>query len=100
MLAPFIPHLAEELWELMGNKPSIHTQKWPSYNKDSFKDELVTIAVQIDGKTRGTIQINQQTKELEIKEILLKEGAFNKYITSEKPKKFIYIKNKIVSLVN
>lgn len=100
MLAPFIPHLAEELWELMGNKPSIHTQKWPSYNKDSFKDELVTIAVQIDGKTRGTIQINQQTKESEIKEILLKEGAFNKYITSEKPKKFIYIKNKIVSLVN
>lgn len=100
MLSPFIPHLAEELWEQMGNKPSIHKQEWPSFNQDNLKDDLVTIAVQIDGKTRGTIQINQETNESEIMEILLKEESFNKYITSKKPKKFIYVRNKIVSLVN
>lgn len=100
MLSPFIPHLAEELWEQMGNKPSIHKQEWPSFNKDNLKDDLITIAVQIDGKTRGTIQINPETKESEILEILLKEESFNKYITSKKPKKFIYVRNKIVSLVN
>lgn len=100
MLSPFIPHLAEELWEQMGNKPSIHKQEWPLFNQDNLKDDLVTIAVQIDGKTRGTIQINQETKETEILEILLKEESFNKYITSKKPKKFIYVRNKIVSLVN
>ncbi|HRO65675.1 MAG TPA: class I tRNA ligase family protein, partial [Candidatus Dojkabacteria bacterium] len=100
MLSPFIPHLAEELWEQMGNKPSIHKQEWPSFNKDNLKDDLITIAVQIDGKTRGTIQINPEIKESEIMENLLKDESFNKYITSKQPRKFIYVRNKIVSLVN
>ena len=100
MLAPFIPHLAEELWEQLGNKPSIHTQKWPSYDQDNLKDELVTIAVQIDGKTRGTIQVNSNIGEDDIKNILQNEKSINKYITSEKPRKFLYIKKKIVSIVN
>jgi leucyl-tRNA synthetase len=100
MLAPFIPHLAEELWEQLGNKPSIHAQKWPSYNQDNLKNELMTIAVQIDGKTRGTIQVNSEISEEEIKEILQNEKSINKYITSEKPRRFLYIKNKIISIVN
>lgn len=100
MLAPFIPHLAEELWQQMGNEPSIHNQKWPTYDEKKLKADSINIAVQIDGKTRGTLEVKSDISEDEIKKILYGDAKFVKYLTSEKPKKMIYIKGKIVSVVN
>ena len=57
MLSPFAPHLAEELWHLLGNESSVHTQQWPAVEAKYLTDEEVTIAVQIDGKTRGEFVI-------------------------------------------
>ncbi len=57
MLSPFAPHLAEELWHLLGNESSVHTQPWPVFETKYLTDEEVTIAVQIDGKTRGEFTI-------------------------------------------
>ena len=57
LLAPFAPHVAEELWHELGHKSSIHTEMWPEYDAALLKDETVTIAIQINGKTRGEAQV-------------------------------------------
>lgn len=57
VLAPFAPHMAEELWSELGNKESVHVQAWPSYDEIHLLDEAVTVAIQIDGKTRGEVSV-------------------------------------------
>jgi leucyl-tRNA synthetase len=57
LLAPFAPHVADELWQMIGHKRSIHTESWPQYAEAFLKDEQVTVAVQINGKTRGEVTI-------------------------------------------
>ncbi len=57
LLAPFAPHLAEELWHELGNEVSIHTQKWPIFDSAHLKDEMITIAIQINGKLRGSVSV-------------------------------------------
>ena len=57
MLSPFAPHLAEELWHVLGNESSVHIQSWPAIEAKYLTDDEVTIAVQIDGKTRGEFTI-------------------------------------------
>jgi len=57
LLAPFAPHIAEELWEIAGNKKSVHVSKWPEYESSKLRDETVTIAVQVNGKTCGETKV-------------------------------------------
>jgi len=59
LLAPFAPHIAEELWEKLGNEYSIHKQSWPKYNEKHLVDEEVTIVVQVNGKVRATLETNK-----------------------------------------
>lgn len=100
LMAPFIPHLTEELWTVLGYKDSIHLQSWPIYDKVKSKKSISQIPVQIDGKVRGTILV----KDSDIKEDILinirKDSKLIKYIKTKKPRQFIYIENKIVSIVN
>lgn len=57
LIAPFAPHIAEELWSGMGNATSVHTQEWPVYDEAKTKSDAITVAIQINGKTRGDVQI-------------------------------------------
>ena len=57
LLAPFAPHLAEELWESLGEKTSVHLSNWPEHNVKLIVDDVVTVAVQVNGKIRGTIEV-------------------------------------------
>ena len=57
LLAPFAPHMAEELWNDAGNKKSVHIQKWPQYDEKYLVDDEVTYGIQIDGKTRGEVRV-------------------------------------------
>ena len=57
LLAPFAPHIAEELWYAAGNSTSIHQEAWPAFDPALLKDENVTIVIQINGKTRGEVQV-------------------------------------------
>ena len=65
LLAPFAPHLTEELWAALGETESIHTLAYPTYDPDLATDETVTIGVQIDGKVRGEITIATDATEAE-----------------------------------
>jgi leucyl-tRNA synthetase len=60
MLAPFAPHIAEELWRQTGHSESVHTDTWPNYDPEALVADEITLVIQIMGKTRGTIQVPSQ----------------------------------------
>ncbi len=58
VLSPFAPHLAEEIWQHLGHTKTLSLENWPTYNPELAKDELITVAVQINGKTRATFDVD------------------------------------------
>ena len=98
LLAPFAPHITEELWQLLGHKQSIHLEPWPKYDLSRIKDTEIKIVVQVNGKVRGEIIVPAETGEDEIKSKALTEGSVSKYISST-PKKVIYVKGRLINIV-
>ena len=99
LVSPFAPHLAEELWEQLGNEYSIFTKAtWPTYDEKCLVADKVTIAVQINGKVRGTICIDKDAEENNAFEAAKADEKINAWITNE-PKKVIYVKGKILNIV-
>jgi len=99
LLAPFAPHLCEEINEVMGNKESIFKSQWPKYDKKLIIDDQVIIAIQINGKLRDTIEVKRDIKENDLKKLISESAQVKKYIADKEFKKFIYIPNKLVNLV-
>lgn len=101
LLAPFAPHISEELWEMLGNKQSIHLEKWPDSNEKYLRQETVNIAVQINGKVRDIVKITSDilNKENDILNLVLARPKIRKYLDGKLPKKIIYKPGKILSLV-
>lgn len=96
LLSPFAPHVAEELWEALGNKESVFAQRWPEYDEDAMKEDEVEIAVQINGKTKATLLIavdeNKDSVLARAKEVL--GDKLNGNIVKE-----IYVPGRIVNIV-
>lgn len=81
MIAPFAPHLAEEFWNLLGNQNSIFTiGKWPQYEEKYLVSAEITLAVQINGKMRGTLQISADANQDEVLELIKKDEKLNSYL--------------------
>ena len=99
LLAPFAPHLAEELWHHLDNKKSIHLELWPEYDPKLIKEEMVSLIVQINGRTREIIRVFPDLEEDQVRELALASEKIKKYITGKEVKKFIYVPNKIANIV-
>jgi len=100
LLSPFAPHIAEELWFNLGNKKSLIFEKWPEYDEDLIKENKIKLAIQINGKVRDFINLKLDIEESEqLKNKILNLPKIKKYLVNKKIKKFIYIKNKIISIV-
>ena len=99
ILAPFAPHITEELWEKIGNKYSIYNEEYPSYDEKYLIEETKEIAVQVNGKVRATITINVNDSEDVIKEKALSEDNVKRYTDNNEIVKIIVIKGKIVNIV-
>ena len=99
LLAPFVPHIAEEMWGKLGNKTSVFEAEWPGYDKDALVEDSVTIPVQINGKFRTKIEVASGTTEDEIKSIVLGNTVVNKWTQGKPPKKVIVVKGRLVNLV-
>ena len=98
-VAPFAPHISEELWSQLGHSDSIHVDHWPELDESSLQTQLVTIAVQVNGKLRGEIQVeNGASKDIAEAEAKKLENVTNHIGTSD-IKKVIYIPNKILNFV-
>lgn len=99
MLAPFAPHLAEELWEKLGNEFSIFTQgQWPKYDETKLVSSQVTLAVQINGKMRGTLQVAVDASQDQVFELVKVDEKLATYLTGE-IKKLIYVPGKIMNII-
>lgn len=99
LLAPFAPHITEELWESIGNPYSVYNQSYPEYDEEKTKDESKTIGIQVNGKLRGEVNITESDTEDSVKEKVLSEENIKKYTDEKEIVKFIYIPNKIVSII-
>ncbi|WP_017293051.1 leucine--tRNA ligase [Geminocystis herdmanii] len=99
LLAPFAPHISEELWQLLGNNESVHLQTWLTLENEALIVDEITLVIQIMGKTRGTISVPASATKEEL-EIFAKESDIAKKHIGEKPiKKVIVVPNKLVNFV-
>lgn len=99
LLAPFAPHMAEEIWSMTEAEGSIHLSSWPKVDAAMINDDDVTIAIQINGKHRSNIIVSRSTDEETVKELTLSDEAVQKYLSGQEPKKFIYVPGRIVSII-
>ena len=98
ILSPFAPHLAEELWEKMGNKKSIFKEKWPKYDPKLAKDEEIELIVQVNGKVRDKIKVAAGISEEEAKELALGSEKIKAYTEGKEIKKIIFT-GKLLNIV-
>jgi leucyl-tRNA synthetase len=99
LLSPFAPHISEELWQL-DHEGDISLAKWPVYNSDLLKNKVITVAIQINGKLRDTIELAIDTEiDEQLKQSILQRDKVLKSLDNKSVQKFIYIKNKIISIV-
>ena len=98
LLSPFTPHIAEELWNVIGRDGMVSTISWPSYEPKYLEVKEKSIAIQVNGKVRGTVLVNEMDDEETVKE-KAKSIENVKRFTEKGIKRIIYIKDKIVSIV-
>jgi leucyl-tRNA synthetase len=98
VLAPFTPHLAEELWQQLGQEESVHLQEWPKYDNEMIKEDEVTIVVQVNGKLRGEFMAAAGSTN-ESLEAAARELASDKAWYEGEPNKIIVVPNKLVNIV-
>jgi leucyl-tRNA synthetase len=99
LLAPFAPHVAEELWNRLGNKKTIHLEVWPLYNETSIEFGQMTIAIQINGKTRGTVEVGSNDGQEEIEKKAREASDIQRHLRGRKIKRVIYVKGRILNLL-
>ncbi|MEK7649041.1 MAG: leucine--tRNA ligase [Patescibacteria group bacterium] len=98
ILAPFAPHIVEELLELCGAEP-ISTHTWPTYDSELVKDSVVTVVIQVDGRVRDQIEVEVDCAEDMLKAHTFDRPAVQKWIEGKDIKKIIVVKNKLVNIV-
>ena len=99
LLSPYAPHLAEELWEKLGNKPPVSLAEWPSYDNDLTVDEVVTIVVQVNGKVRDRFEAEIDAPEEQVKEEALALDRIKEFTAGKTVKKVVAVPNRLVNIV-
>jgi leucyl-tRNA synthetase len=98
LIAPFAPHIAEELWERLGEKKSVFLSAWPEYDPDLARDEEFEMVIQINGRVRDKIIVSAGLSEDEAKRLALESEKIKQWISSGKIKKIIFT-GKLVNIV-
>ena len=99
MLAPFAPHLSEELWESVGQADSVFNAPWPSYDESMVLDDTITIAIQVNGKLRGSIELQVDVSKDEVLEAAKSVDNVMKFVGEMSIIKEIYVPGKLVNFV-
>jgi len=99
MLAPSVPHLAEELWHRMGKVESVHVQAWPVWSEELAADETVTLIVQINGKLRDRLAVPAGVSEAAAKEAALSNPRIQKYLGDKEVVKVVFAEGRLINIV-
>ncbi len=99
LLAPYAPHVSEELWSLLGNSGTILNAPFPKWNEKYLKETSKAYPVAINGKTRTELTLALDASQQQVEEIVLKDAIVMKWLEGKRPKKIIYVKNKMINVV-
>ncbi len=99
LLAPLAPHIAAELWHVLGNSASVHTQKWPTFDLAALVVDEITLVIQILGKTRGTIQVPATANREALEQYARESAVGQRYLTDKVVKKVIVVPGKLINFV-
>jgi leucyl-tRNA synthetase len=98
MVAPFAPHVAEELWEMFGNTKSVFDSGWPPFDASRAAEDSITLAVQVNGKTRGTVQVAKAITQEGAMAAAMGDAAIAKFVTGD-PKKIVFVPGRLLNIV-
>jgi leucyl-tRNA synthetase len=98
-LAPYAPHMSEELWSQMGFEGSIHVADWPEYDEALLVENTLTIVLQVNGKLRAQIDVPVSTDQDELKQLALDNERVQEFIAGQTPKKVIVVPDRLVNIV-
>jgi len=99
LLAPFAPHITEELWHQLGYEDSIHNQSWPVYDKNMVREDKVVLIIQINGKIRDKVEVDKDVSEEEVKRLTLESESVKKWTAGKEIKKIIFVPKKLINIV-
>ena len=99
LLCPFTPHLSEEMWARLGHEGLAVMADWPKFDKNLAEDSVVTIAVQLNGKMRGTIEMPKDTPQSDVEKAALSLENIQRQTEGKVIRKVIVVPNKIVNIV-
>jgi leucyl-tRNA synthetase len=99
LLSPFAPHLAEEIWEKLGNTSTLINQPYPVVNESYLIEDSKNYPVSFNGKMRFTIPLALSLEQEEIKKAVLDDARTAEYLHGKAPKKWIIVPNKIINIV-
>jgi leucyl-tRNA synthetase len=94
-----MPHLAEEMWQTLGRDGLLADQPWPVADPELTRDEQVTIAIQVNGKLRGTLDVPRDTDKAAIENAALELPQVLRWLEGRPPRKIIVVPNRIVNIV-
>jgi leucyl-tRNA synthetase len=99
LLNPFAPHLAEELWSLIGEREILTYATWPQFDAALAKDQVITIAIQVMGKTRGTLEIEPGSDQASVEKLARAIPSVANQLEGKEIRKVIFVKDKILNFV-
>jgi leucyl-tRNA synthetase len=99
MLAPFAPHLSEELWERTGHSYSVHRQPFPTWDDALAAEETITLVVQVDGKVRDKLEVPASIQEAEARRLALESPRVKAHLNGKRVARLVYVPGKLVNVV-
>lgn len=99
LLYPFAPHISEELWEKLGNQPSVQNQPWPEWDDAYAKNDLITVTFSVNGKMRSKKEVELDTNEKDLEQAAMDDPLILKHIMGKDIVKIIVVKNRMVNIV-
>jgi leucyl-tRNA synthetase len=99
LVAPFAPHIAEELWQDLGHSDTVNVEHWPELNEKYLMSDEIKLAIQVNGKVRAEILVSSEASQDEIEKTALAQENVVSHLEGKEPKKIIYVKNRLVSIV-
>lgn len=99
ILAPFAPHLAEELWHKLGHEDSVHAETWPQYDPTLLVDETATVVVQVKGKPRATVIAPRGADQAAVEALARAEANVARYLAEGKVRKTVFVQDRLINFV-
>ena len=99
LLAPMVPHFCEEVWERMGGRRSIFRDAWPSYDEAAAREDTVTIAVQVNGKLRGEVEVERGADEETVLRLATAEARVGRHIEGKEIRRVVFVPGRLLNLV-